>query len=209
MVILGLEALDSEIENDPWLGAFAPLTLIAADGFVAVTYLQSRESTEDLDYLIEPRWAQDDDIKKPLREVIDKVGSQMKFNADWINEELALFVTKVSSVLLFEEAQKQNIILWESRNLLILAAPMAWAFERKLRRIATADRGQKSELDLEDALAMLKHLRERNDGLLLDREHIRRLNVNSFDIIPDSATMDFVAAAHRAKYQEEIFMSAG
>lgn len=205
VVILGLEALDTEIENDPWLAAFAPLTLIAAGGFVAVTYLQSRESTGDLDYLLEPQWAQDDDIKKPLREVMNKVGSQMKFNEEWINEDLALFVTKESRVSLFEEAQKQNIILWQGRNLLVLAAPMEWALERKLRRIHAADRGRKSELDLGDALAMLKHLKDRNKGLQLDREYIRGLNVNSFDVIPDSATMDFVAAAYREKFNEEIF----
>ncbi len=77
--------------------------------------------------------------------------------------------------------------------------------ERKLRRITAVDRGRKSELDLEDALAMLKHLKDRNNGLLLDRESIRGLNVNSFDVVPDSVTMDLVAAAYRAKYDEEIF----
>ena len=35
--------------ENPWLIAFAPIRLITAGGFVAVSYLKNRESTGDLD----------------------------------------------------------------------------------------------------------------------------------------------------------------
>lgn len=201
---IGLEALDDEITKDGWLTAFAPFTLLAAGGFLAVSYLKSRESTDDLDYLLEPQWAQDNDIKRPLREAMERVGAQMQFNDKWINEDMALFVTKESREYLFEEAHKQNIVLWQSPNVLVLAAPMEWALERKLRRLHAADRGRKAEFDLQDALALLKYLKDKSNGPL-DREHIRNLNVNTFDVLPDFATMDRVAAAYRKKYNEEVF----
>lgn len=43
--------------GDPWLIAFAPIQIITAGGFLAVSNLKNRDSTGDIDYLIEPEWA--------------------------------------------------------------------------------------------------------------------------------------------------------
>ncbi|KAI9733949.1 MAG: hypothetical protein M1834_002605 [Cirrosporium novae-zelandiae] len=200
----GLEALDIEIGKDAFLYAFSPIRIITAGGFLAVSFLKSRDATGDIDYLLDPEWAQDNDIKEPLHEAIQKVGRKLQFNDQWINEDLALFITKTSRVELFEQALEQNIILWEGPNLHVLAAPLEWALERKLRRIYSADRGRKAEFDLHDAIAILKHLRDKQNGPL-DSNYIRRMNANKFDVLPDSATMDRVATAYQRKYSEKIF----
>ncbi|OJK02582.1 hypothetical protein ASPACDRAFT_39889 [Aspergillus aculeatus ATCC 16872] len=129
----GLTALDREMGSDEFIVAFAPIRLIAAGGFLAVTYLRSRESTGDIDYLIDPEFAGDQHIQ------------------DMVN-----FVTKKAWQTLVEEAEKQNIVLFSGENIEILAAPLEWVLERKLRRIHAADRGRKAEYDMEDALALLK-----------------------------------------------------
>jgi hypothetical protein len=190
--------------KDPYIAALAPIRIIAAGGFVAVSYLKSRESTADIDYLLDPEWAQDHDIKIPLREAMAKVAEQLQFSEDWINEDLSLFVTSSAREYLFRTAEEQNIVLWEGANLRIMAAPLEWVLERKLRRIHTGTRGQKAEYDMQDCIALLKCLRDRNGGPL-DKNYIATLNVNSFDVVPDSATIEHVSAEYKKKFNEEIF----
>ncbi|KMP04503.1 hypothetical protein CIRG_04184 [Coccidioides immitis RMSCC 2394] len=200
----GLAKLDTEMGKDPILSAFAPIKIITAGGFVAVSYLKSRKSTDDIDYLLDPEWAQDEDIKRPLRGAMEKVAHLLHLNKNWINEDMALFVTRNSREYLFRKAEEQNIILWEGTNLCVMAAPMEWALERKLRRIHHADRGRKTSHDMQDAIAMLKHLRDKNGGPL-DRTYIAGMNVNAFDVLPDATTMDRVEAEYQRTFNEKIF----
>ncbi|EEQ30553.1 hypothetical protein McanMca71_000743 [Microsporum canis] len=202
----GLEALDEEMGKNEMVVAFAPIRLIAAGGFLAVMLLQNRTATGDLDYLIEPEWATDIDIQKPLKDAIVKVSRDLDYNIEWANEDLSLFVTMDARDYLFSKAKEQNIVLFKGAYLIVLAAPIEWALERKIRRIHAADRGRKTKFDLSDCLAMLRYLRGQQNGPL-DREHIRTLNVNNFDIMPDEKTMDIIATAYREKFDEEIFKS--
>ncbi|KAJ5106149.1 hypothetical protein N7456_002824 [Penicillium angulare] len=200
----GLAVLDDEMGKNPWLIAFAPIRLISAGGFIAVSYLKNRDSTGDLDYLIDPEFAGDKDIEGALKGVIISVADQLRYNRKWVNGEMGIFVTKKTRQVLFEQAIKQGITLFKGQNLEVLAAPVEWALERKLRRIYAADRDRKVEGDIADATALLKYLKERNDGPL-DLEEIRTMNTNGFDVIPDHTTMQRVADAYRRNYNEDIF----
>ncbi|RAK77238.1 uncharacterized protein BO72DRAFT_107781 [Aspergillus fijiensis CBS 313.89] len=200
----GLTALDREVGSDEFIVAFAPIRPIAAGGFLAVTYLRSRESTGDIDYLRDLEFAGDQHIQVPLQKAIRSVARQKGFTNKWINEDMAIFVTKKARQTLFEEAEKQNIVLFSGENLEVLAAPLEWALERKLRRIHAADRGRKAECDMEDALALLKALKLRNKGPL-DQESVRRMNMNGFDVLPSYETMQRVSREYQQKYNEDIF----
>ncbi|KAL4783849.1 hypothetical protein BJX76DRAFT_243332 [Aspergillus varians] len=200
----GLVALDAEMGRNPWLVAFAPIRILTTGGFLAVSYLKTRDTTADLDYLIEPEFAGDGDVKSALRESIDSVGYQLKFNDEWFNDDISIFVTKRTREILFERADGQGIMLWEGENLKVLAAPIEWALESKLRRLHRGHRDRKAETDMADAIALLKLLRNRSKGLL-DLESIRTMNTNGFDICPDIATMHRVAAEYSRHYHEEIF----
>lgn len=203
-IISGLKSLDDEMGQDEWLIAFAPITLLSAGGFLAVSFFRNRESTGDLDYLIEPQWAHDNDIKEPLRKAMQRAAINMGFIQDWANDEMAFFVSDQSRQLLFEEAEKQNIVLWDGSNLRVLAVPLEWALERKLRRIHNKMQKTKRESDINDAIAILRFMRERNGGPL-NKEHVRTLNICSKEPPPDHRTMDEVATAYRRKYDEEPF----
>lgn len=191
--------------KDDWLIAFAPITLLSAGGFLAVSFFRNRESTGDLDYLIEPQWAHDKDVKAPLQDAMQRAARNLGFIDDWANEELAFFVPDQSRQLLFEEAEKQNIVLWDGPNLRVLAVPLEWALERKLRRIHNKMQNTKRKSDIDDAIALLNHMGKRNGGPL-KREHVRTLNICSMEPPPDQKTMDEIAAAYRAKYNEEAFV---
>ncbi|PGH19381.1 hypothetical protein AJ80_04022 [Polytolypa hystricis UAMH7299] len=200
----GLEALDAELGKHDMIVAFAPITMLTAGGFLAVNYLKSRSATGDLDYLLDPEWEADEEIKNPLREAINQVAEDLTFNHQWANDDITLFVTSEARKSLFEQAERQAIVLFNGEHIRVLAAPMEWAVERKIRRLYAASRERSDKFDLGDCLAMLKYLRERNNGPL-DREHIRTLNLNGFDVVPDDQTMDTIETAYRDSYNEDIF----
>ncbi|KAJ6010784.1 hypothetical protein N7451_002196 [Penicillium sp. IBT 35674x] len=201
-----LKALDTEMSHDEWLVAFGPIRLIAAGGFLAVTFLQNRDSTADVDYLIDPEFEREKEIRQGLDNAIVAVALQQSYNRKWMNNDMAIFVSRPSRQTLFKKALEQNITLFQGENLEILAAPIEWALERKLRRIYNGGRGRKAEMDMADALAFLKYLRTRDNGPLV-LESVRTMNWNGFDVLPDSRTMQLVAFEYRKKYSEQIFRS--
>lgn len=184
--------------------AFAPIKLITAGGFLAVNCLKNRETTKDLNYLLDPEWATDEDIKGPLEQAILRVSQRLQLAEQWANEDMALYVTKETRVHLFRKALKQNIILFRGDNLIILAAPIKWALKRKIRWMFAPGPDRKVETDMSDLLAMLRCMRDRKAGPL-NPEHLRTQSLNSFDDVPDSAGMGQIAAAYREKYKDELF----
>lgn len=190
--------------KDDWLIAFAPITLISTGGFLATNYFHNRDSTSDLDYLLEPQWASDNDVKRPLQNAMIRTANQLGFTEDWVNDDMAFFIPEQSREDLFEMASEQNIVLWEGTNLRVLAVPLEYALERKLRRIHNSRRHVKRGSDIVDVVAILKHLRTQNESPL-SREHIRTLNICSFEMPPDNTTMNEIAAAYREQHGEEAF----
>jgi hypothetical protein len=134
-----------------------------------------------------------------------EVARTLNYNDDWLNDDMGLFVTNKARRILFQRALEQDIVLWKGENLVIFAAPMEWALERKMRRIYSSDRGRKADFDMSDCLAMLRWLKERNGMKVLNREYVRTLNVNTFDVIPDDDTMERIGAAYEERYSERIF----
>lgn len=90
----GLAALDDEMGRNMWLAAFAPIRPITAGGFLAVSYLKNRDSTGDIDYLIDPEFVGDKEIQNALNEAVCSVAERLHYNYEWINEAMAIFVTK-------------------------------------------------------------------------------------------------------------------
>jgi hypothetical protein len=171
-----------------------------------VTFLRCRQSTEDFDYLLEPQWAYDDDVKKPLNRAIENVAKVLEFDPEWANEDMGAFVSKQDREHLFQQAEEQNIVLWQGENLKVLAAPLKWALERKLRRLQHNKMNiSKRGSDLNDALALLKYLKDK-EGTPLEQEHIRTLNITSREMPPDQRTMEWIAEAYQAKYGENVFV---
>ncbi|TAQ85333.1 hypothetical protein B7494_g6343 [Chlorociboria aeruginascens] len=201
-----LKRLDQEMAKNDFLYAFAPINVVTVGGFLAVSYFKNRETTGDLDYMIDPQWAQDDEIKSPLKDAIDLVAQEEKFESEWMNDGLQIWATTAASETIFARAYEQNILLFDGKSLRVWAAPFEWALERKLRRIAYSKRGSKKG-DMGDALALFKHFREANGGPL-DMEYFQNLNMNGFDMAPEPNHMEKVATEYRDVYKEDLFSSS-
>ncbi|KAG9231141.1 hypothetical protein BJ875DRAFT_383591 [Amylocarpus encephaloides] len=200
-----LKQLDYEMSRNDFLAAFAPIKVVTIGGFLAVTYFKNREATGDLDYMIDPLWAEDDEIKSPLKGAINSVAKKENFEIDWMNDGLEIWASPTACKTIFERAYQQSILLFDGQSLKVWAAPFEWALERKLRRIAYSDRGEK-KVDMEDALVLFNHFRKANGGPL-DMEYFRELNMNGFDLTPQPHHMEMVAANYRRMYKEDLFSS--
>ncbi|KAJ8060956.1 hypothetical protein OCU04_010035 [Sclerotinia nivalis] len=192
------------MENYQFLTAFSPIEIVTAGGFLAIWYLKNREATGDLDYIIHPEWSSDAEIKEPLQKAVLAVAQKCNFNQKWMNEEMSLFTTSATDQRLFELAKQQNVVLFNGNNIIVYAAPIEWALERKLRRIFVGGRDRKSVLDMSDAVAMLKYLKDAKGPL--DREYIRTLNMNGFDVVPDDFTMNRVAEEYQRIHGDNAFI---
>ncbi|OAA66310.1 hypothetical protein ISF_04148 [Cordyceps fumosorosea ARSEF 2679] len=85
-------------------------------------------------------------------------------NADWLNDQLAIFVRRDKRRALFLESVQQGIILYEGDNLLVYAGRLDWALERKVRRVAHAkDRRRDKNVDTTDAAAIIKLMTSRDE----------------------------------------------
>ncbi|KAK2865450.1 hypothetical protein FQN49_003562 [Arthroderma sp. PD_2] len=200
----GLAELDDAMGKDEMIYAFSPITVISPGGFLAVSYLKNRQTTEDIDIVIDPQWTGDKDIIPALRNLFASVGKQLGLDRKWLNDDVSLFLTQAAREQLFHAAGEQNIVLYDGPNLRVLGAPLEWGLESKLRRIHTKPDHPKVPTDIEDILVILKLLKDRNGGPL-NRQKIRESNVNGFDQLPSEQTLDRVADAYRKKYSEEPF----
>ncbi|CAL3970764.1 hypothetical protein PZA11_007197 [Diplocarpon coronariae] len=199
-----LKRLDLQMAKNDFLGAFAPINVVSAGGYLAVTYFENRQATGDIDYIIDPQFRKDDDIKTPLKEAIRSVAKKEKFDAEWMNNEMEIWATHEACVKIFDQAYKQNIVLFDEKSLKVWAAPFEWALERKIKRIANSGRGAEMKVDMNDALVLFKHFRDANNGPL-DMEHYRNLNTNGFDIMPEVGQMEKIAANYQDLYKQDLF----
>ncbi|KAF3480027.1 uncharacterized protein GIQ15_07003 [Arthroderma uncinatum] len=200
----GLSELDDAMGENEMIYAFSPITVISPGGFLAVSYLKNRSTTEDIDIIIDPQWTGDQDIIPALRDLFTTVGDKLELGEKWLNDDVSLFLTQTAREQLFQAATEQNIVLYEGTNLIVLGAPLEWGLESKLRRVHTKPDHPKVPTDMQDILAILKLLRDRKGGPL-DRRAIRESNVNGFDQLPSEQTIDRVAEAYRKQYNEEPF----
>jgi hypothetical protein len=184
--------------------AFSPITVISPGGFLAVTYFGNRTTTEDIDIIVDPEYASDKEIMSEIRRTMTEVGKELGFGGDWINDHVALFLKPESRESLFKDAVLQNIVLWKGNNLQVLAAPLEWGLESKLRRLSTHPEHPKAVTDIADILEILNRLIDGNKGPL-PRNAVQDLNRNGFDIRIKDQALDRVATAYRARYGKEAF----
>jgi hypothetical protein len=96
---------------------------------------------------------------------------------------------------LFQESIAQNIVLWESKSLIIYAVKWEWALARKLKRIGASYR----PVDVSDAAAILRLMIEAQ-GAPLTRDALKGLNRIVYTPIEDKV-LDKVAVEFEATYK--------
>jgi len=199
----GLELLDAEFEKSELLCALAPIRIMSAGGFLSIAYFENRESTVDLDYCLDPELFDNEDVKEDIRVAAEAVARQLLFPSSWFNDEMTIFASRSIRPKLFQDSLDQDIVLWKGKRLIIYAVQFEFALERKIRRLSYASTGRSS--DISDAVAILHFLVGQNGDRPLDRDHIRQLNRNGFDVLLDEGTLDVVEHIYWQTYNKGVF----
>lgn len=168
----------------------------------------NRETTTDIDVLIDPSVDADGDYRTTVLEAINAVSKAHGFAEDWLNDQLRIFVKDDLRMLLFLESIQQNVLVYAGENLQIYAARLDFALERKLRRIAQRQGNRNIDHDVSDALAIVHHMVS-NDGGPLSKEECVGLDENGFGLLIDEAAVDLVAERYLDKYGAQGIVRMG
>ncbi|KAJ4161596.1 uncharacterized protein LMH87_007627 [Akanthomyces muscarius] len=157
-----LRALDVEIGKSKNMSKIAPIQLLSAGGFVAVTLFHNRLSTQYIDYIMNPDTPNVNKIKEKLQIAIEAVTRQRSLSTDWINSQMEIFAIGPKKQRLFRDSVTQNVVLWRGANLVIYAAKWEWTLARKFKRIGSERRA----IDISDAVEILSRMVQENGGPL-------------------------------------------
>lgn len=116
------------------------IKLLAAGGYVSVTYLQNRHATEDIGYILDPQIANQAKIAEKLHAAVRKVARSRGYALEWFDDKVAQFAVGATRLPLFQESVAQNVVLWRGTNLVIYAIKWEWSLARKLKRIGSSNR---------------------------------------------------------------------
>jgi hypothetical protein len=201
-MVKALSYLNDEIGTNELLMSVAPLRLISVGGALAVRVCRNRDSTWDIDCLLDPNVAAADDYIDEFHLAVARVARAHGYGRDWLNHEVELFVGRERRMTLFLESVEQNIPIFSGANIVIYAGRLDWALERKVRRLAhSTERKIRKPVDLPDAAALIRLMRD-NGAPELSWEYVRALNFNGFDIPPTDEAIQQVADYYLRTYGE-------
>ena len=197
ILLPGLTALDAKLGQSKQVRKVAPIKLVSTGGFVAVTYFGNRETTHDIDCMIDPQLSNPKKINPRLHEAIDSVSEDFDFIHDWMNTLIDAFIDQgFAKTQLFHDSIQQNVVLWRGENLVVYAADWGWSLGKKLKRIVRL----KKPTDISDAVELVKRLVDSKDGRQADpREVLKTFSTDSPHPNEDEA-FDIIAAGFQEKY---------
>ncbi|RYP24849.1 hypothetical protein DL767_008541 [Monosporascus sp. MG133] len=198
-----LAALDVQIGKSELLMSVAPIRLMSVGGFVSVKLFQNRNSTIDVDCLMDPNFDAVEEYRTEFWKAVRQVAVTLHHETDWLNDELRNFVQSSKRQDLFFESIEQDVVIYRGQNLMIFAGKMEWALERKIRRIANARRPRPKDVD--DAVAVAKFMAESSGGPL-SIGYVEKLNRNGFDVANMRKGIDIVAQRYMELHGETGFV---
>src|SRR2546423_13075859 len=129
--------LDTELGRLQFPASIIPIRLISIGGYPAVKYFGNRESTFDIDYVLDPVLENMHQIKQAIQTATSAVAEALDCQRNWMNDGCKVFAGGPQRrSALFSAAQQQNIVLWNIKHLIIYAGEWRWGLGLKLRRIA-------------------------------------------------------------------------
>lgn len=91
-----LSLLDTEIGNREILMSVAPIRLVSIGDCMAVCLLQNRESSWDIDCILDPNVAAVDEYAEDFRAAVAEVSIQQGLSSKWLNRGLKPLFTGLS-----------------------------------------------------------------------------------------------------------------
>lgn len=178
----------------------APLRFIAYGGLLAVTVFGNRESTKDVDVLLEPNVYEAEEYRHELEELVQGIAAEANYKPDWFNDELKLFIGRDKRQQLFFDSFDQHIIAFQGTNMVIYAGSLDFGLERKLRRLEERRGELRGTKDASDSVAIVHQL---NAGSAhpLSMEYVQGLDRNGFGIPVGQRAIEAVSQEYIRTYR--------
>lgn len=177
----------------------APLRFLSLGGMLAVKVFQNRESTRDIDVLIDPNVDAVSEYRQEIFRVFSVVAERGRYDEHWCNDELRLFIGRERRLDLFFESINQGLVVYEGQNLIIWAGVLEFALERKLRRLNDETRRVR-DTDISDSIALVHAMRRDHP---LSVQYVRSLDRNRMGLIVGDRSIAEVANEYIRKYQQQ------
>ncbi|KAK4153232.1 hypothetical protein C8A00DRAFT_43796 [Chaetomidium leptoderma] len=197
-----LRLLDEAIGRSELLMSVAPLRFITYGGMLAVAVFHTRQSTEDIDVLLDPSVYEAEEYRDELEDVVRGIAEEGNYKSDWFNDELKLFIGRGMRQQLFFDSFEQHIIAFEGANMVIYAGSLDFGLERKLRRLQERRGDLRGTKDASDAVAIV-HQMKGESAHPLGAEYVRSLDRNGFKIPIGQRAIEAVSQDYIVTYQSQ------
>ncbi|KAG0707877.1 hypothetical protein DFH29DRAFT_893913 [Suillus ampliporus] len=124
------------------------ITVVAVGGAINTMLLRSRASTADVDF-----FSVDRTNNKDLVGAIESTAKTMQLGKSWMNNHTALFIPPNTMNNIYNEAIRDNVIVFNKPGLKVVAAPWMYCLVAKLEKAGKA--GNSKSYDMSDAAQYL------------------------------------------------------
>ena len=115
-----------------------------------LTQLGTRASTADVDF-----FGNGKGVPEELKAATEAVTKKLGLAKGWLNNHTALFIDANQIGALYDEAVKDNIVVFQKTGLKVVAAPWRYSLVAKMEK---AGKGTAKPYDIKDAAAYLRRL---------------------------------------------------
>jgi len=144
------------------------VSVIAVGGAVNTLYLCTRPSTSDVDFFYHTKTRHEDVTQ--LIHAADSARKKLKLDNHWLNNHTALFIEEGKIKTLYDEAVRQNDIVFTARGLTVYAAPWRYALGTKLDRLSKPGA---RPYDMSDAVGYLNRLIGKRGGQAVKKSELK------------------------------------
>jgi hypothetical protein len=99
-----------------------PIRLVVVGGFIAVTYLQNRDVTGDINFILDPTVPHYSKVSKKLALAIATVADVARYSPQWANDHVGPLDDGLPRVRLFAASMNQDELIYKGYHIRIYAA---------------------------------------------------------------------------------------
>lgn len=148
---------------------------------LAVSIFGNRQSTKDIDNMVEPNADDAEKNRTELLAVIQAATEVGNYAPGWFNDKLKLFISREKRQQLFFHSFKQELVALQGTNMVIYVGSLDFGLERKLRRMEGRSVRIHGSNDASDAVATVHQLKG-GSAHPLGLKYVRSLDRNGFGI---------------------------
>lgn len=157
--------------------------------------VETRTSTADVDF-----FGNGKGVPAELKAATEVVTKRLGLAKGWLNNHTALFINANKIESLYDEAIKDNIVLFKQTGLTVLAAPWRYSLVAKVEK---AGKATAKSYDIEDAAGYLHQLIQAKKKKDPVKESELKAWATEYRATISDANIDKVAAQYKKQYSQD------